>query len=60
MHNYGLAFDVAVMVNGKISWDEKLYRGLGKYDAGTARLQCIPDEGDRAAAPGATQGGGEA
>lgn len=31
MHNYGVAFDVAVMVNGKISWDEKLYRGLGKY-----------------------------
>lgn len=31
MHNYGAAFDVAVMVNGKISWDEKLYRGLGKY-----------------------------
>jgi peptidoglycan L-alanyl-D-glutamate endopeptidase CwlK len=30
-HNYGVAFDIAVMVNGKISWDEKLYRGLGKY-----------------------------
>lgn len=31
MHNYGVAFDVAVMVNGKISWDERLYYGLKKY-----------------------------
>lgn len=31
MHNYGLAVDFAVMVSGKISWDEKLYRPIGKY-----------------------------
>jgi peptidoglycan L-alanyl-D-glutamate endopeptidase CwlK len=31
MHNYGLAVDFAVMVNGKISWDEKLYKPIGKY-----------------------------
>lgn len=31
MHNYGLAVDFAVIVNGKISWDEQLYRPIGKY-----------------------------
>lgn len=31
MHNYGLAVDFAFVVNGKISWDEKLYERIGKW-----------------------------
>lgn len=31
MHNYGLAVDVAFVVNGKISWDEKLYKNIGRW-----------------------------
>ena len=31
MHNYGLALDFAPVVNGKISWDEKLYASFGKW-----------------------------
>jgi hypothetical protein len=30
-HNYGIAFDVAFIVNGKISWDEKLYYNLANW-----------------------------
>lgn len=31
MHNYGLAFDIAIIVNGKITWDnEALYAKAGK------------------------------
>lgn len=30
-HNYGLAFDLVFVVNGKISWDEKLYRNIGRW-----------------------------
>ena len=31
MHNYGLAVDFAFVVNGKISWDDKLYTRIGKW-----------------------------
>lgn len=31
MHNYGLAVDFAFVVDGKISWDEKLYKNIGKW-----------------------------
>lgn len=31
MHNYGLAVDFAFVVNGKISWDEKLYKNIGRW-----------------------------
>lgn len=31
MHNYGLAVDFAFVVDGKISWDEKLYTRIGKW-----------------------------
>jgi hypothetical protein len=31
MHNYGLAVDFAFVVNGTISWDEKLYRRIGGW-----------------------------
>lgn len=30
-HNYGVAADLAFMVNGKISWDEKLYKNIGRW-----------------------------
>lgn len=30
-HNYGLAVDVAFVVDGKISWDDKLYKNIGKW-----------------------------
>mgnify|MGYP006350413905 CR=1 FL=1 len=30
-HNYGLAVDFAFVVNGKISWDDKLYTRIGKW-----------------------------
>lgn len=33
MHNYGLAVDLAFVVNGKISWDEKLYKNIGRWAA---------------------------
>jgi peptidoglycan hydrolase-like protein with peptidoglycan-binding domain len=31
MHNYGLAIDIAFYVDGKISWDEKLYKNIGRW-----------------------------
>lgn len=31
MHNYGLAVDFAFVVNGKLSWDEDLYRRIGPW-----------------------------
>jgi peptidoglycan L-alanyl-D-glutamate endopeptidase CwlK len=31
MHCYGLAVDFAFLVNGKISWDEKLYQNIGRW-----------------------------
>lgn len=31
MHNYGLAVDFAFMVDGKISWNEKLYKNIGRW-----------------------------
>jgi len=30
-HNYGVAADLAFVVNGKISWDEKLYKNIGRW-----------------------------
>lgn len=30
-HNYGIAVDVAVVVGGNISWDEKLYKNIGRW-----------------------------
>ncbi len=30
-HNYGLAVDFAFVVGGEISWDEKLYKNLGRW-----------------------------
>lgn len=30
-HNYGVAADLAFLVNGKISWDEKLYQNIGRW-----------------------------
>lgn len=33
MHNYGLAVDFAFVVSGKISWDEKLYKNIGRWAA---------------------------
>jgi peptidoglycan L-alanyl-D-glutamate endopeptidase CwlK len=30
-HNFGLATDFAFLVNGKISWDEKLYKNIGRW-----------------------------
>lgn len=30
-HNYGIAVDFAFVVNGKISWDERLYKNLGRW-----------------------------
>lgn len=30
-HNYGLAVDFAFVVNGKVSWDDKLYPRIGKW-----------------------------
>lgn len=30
-HNYGIAVDFAFVVGGKISWDERLYRNIGKW-----------------------------
>lgn len=30
-HNYGLAVDLAFVVNGKISWEEKLYKNIGRW-----------------------------
>jgi hypothetical protein len=32
-HNYGLAVDVAFKVNGQISWDERLYKNIGRWAA---------------------------
>ena len=29
-HNYGLAFDVAVLVDGQINWDKKHYQKMGE------------------------------
>jgi LAS superfamily LD-carboxypeptidase LdcB len=31
MHNYGLACDFAFLVKGEISWDEKLYKNIGRW-----------------------------
>ena len=31
MHNFGVAVDFAFKVNGKISWDEKLYKNIGRW-----------------------------
>jgi LAS superfamily LD-carboxypeptidase LdcB len=31
MHNYGFAVDFAFAVNGDISWDERLYRNIGRW-----------------------------
>jgi peptidoglycan LD-endopeptidase CwlK len=30
-HNYGVAVDFAFVVGGKISWDEKLYKNIGRW-----------------------------
>lgn len=30
-HNYGIAADVAFVAGGKISWDEKLYKNIGRW-----------------------------
>lgn len=30
-HNYGIAVDFVFYVNGKVSWDEKLYKNLGRW-----------------------------
>ena len=30
-HNYGIAVDFVFVVGGKISWDEKLYKNLGRW-----------------------------
>lgn len=31
MHNYGLAVDFVFVVDGKVSWDDKLYRNIGRW-----------------------------
>jgi peptidoglycan L-alanyl-D-glutamate endopeptidase CwlK len=31
MHNYGLACDLAFVVDGKVSWDDKLYPAIGRW-----------------------------
>jgi peptidoglycan L-alanyl-D-glutamate endopeptidase CwlK len=31
MHNYGLAVDFVFIVNDKVSWDEKLYKNIGRW-----------------------------
>lgn len=31
MHNYGLAVDFCFIVDGKVSWDDKLYKNIGKW-----------------------------
>lgn len=31
MHNYGLAVDFVFVVDGKPSWDEKLYKNIGRW-----------------------------
>jgi LAS superfamily LD-carboxypeptidase LdcB len=31
MHNYGLAVDFAFVVGGKVSWDEKFYKNIGRW-----------------------------
>ncbi len=36
-HNYGTAVDIAPIINGKISWDEKHFKAFGKW-AEKARL----------------------
>jgi peptidoglycan hydrolase-like protein with peptidoglycan-binding domain len=38
LHNYGLALDFAPVVNGVVSWNEKLYRDFGEW-ARTAGLE---------------------
>jgi hypothetical protein len=30
-HNYGVAADLAFVVNGKLSWDDHLYRNIGRW-----------------------------
>mgnify|MGYP000670995844 CR=1 FL=1 len=30
-HNYGIAVDFAFVVNGNLSWDEKLYKNIGRW-----------------------------
>lgn len=30
-HNYGVAVDLAFVVNGQISWDDKLYKNIGRW-----------------------------
>jgi LAS superfamily LD-carboxypeptidase LdcB len=30
-HNYGVAADIAFIVNGQISWDDNLYRNVGRW-----------------------------
>lgn len=30
-HNYGVAVDVAFIVNGEISWNDRLYRNVGRW-----------------------------
>ncbi len=37
-HNYGVAVDIAFIVNGKLSWDEKLYKNVGRW-AGRVGLE---------------------
>lgn len=32
LHNYGLAVDLAPIVDGKVSWDEKLFKAFNKWD----------------------------
>lgn len=31
MHNYGLAVDYVFIVGGKVSWDERLYKNIGRW-----------------------------
>jgi peptidoglycan L-alanyl-D-glutamate endopeptidase CwlK len=31
MHNYGLAVDFVFIVNGKVSWDERFYKNIGRW-----------------------------
>lgn len=38
-HNYGVAVDLAFVVNGKINWDDKLYKGNMARWAGRAGLE---------------------
>lgn len=30
-HNYGVAVDLAFIVDGKLSWDERLYKNIGRW-----------------------------